>query len=90
MNKPTRRVLAVASGGGHWIQLLRLSPAWEGCAVTYVTTTDGFRVQLEAEAKAKADENAIRFGRTKAERLLDAAKQKQARDRLSQLKFDDE
>ena len=53
MNKPTRRVLAVASGGGHWIQLLRLSPAWEGCAVTYVTTTDGFRDQLETEAKAK-------------------------------------
>ena len=48
------------------------------------------KTRSRAEAKAKADENAIRFGRTKAERLLDAAKQKQARDRLSQLKFDDE
>ena len=33
---PTR-VLAIASGGGHWVQLLRLRPAWDGCAVTYAT-----------------------------------------------------
>ncbi len=32
-----RKVLAVASGGGHWIQLLRLSPAFEGLDVAYVT-----------------------------------------------------
>jgi len=43
-----------------------------------------------AQAKAKADENAIRFGRTKAERVLDAARAQQASDRLSQLKFEDE
>ena len=40
-----------------------------------------------AAAKATADENAIRFGRTKAERVLDAARVKQASDLLSQLKF---
>ncbi|WP_322889142.1 MULTISPECIES: DUF4169 family protein [unclassified Yoonia] len=43
-----------------------------------------------AAAKAKADENAIRFGRTKAERVLDAARAAQANDRLSQLKFEDD
>lgn len=43
-----------------------------------------------AAEKAKADENAIRFGRTKAERVLDAARAKQASDRLSQLKFEDD
>lgn len=32
-----RRVLAVASGGGHWVQLLRLRPAWTDCDVTYVS-----------------------------------------------------
>jgi hypothetical protein len=32
------RVLAVASAGGHWQQLLMLRPAFEGCAVHYVTT----------------------------------------------------
>ena len=32
------RVLAIASGGGHWIQLLRMRPAWEGCEVVYAST----------------------------------------------------
>jgi len=32
------RVLAIASGGGHWVQLLRLRPAWHGCDVAYATT----------------------------------------------------
>ena len=32
-----KRVLAIASGGGHFIQLLRLRPAWEGHDVTYAT-----------------------------------------------------
>jgi UDP-N-acetylglucosamine:LPS N-acetylglucosamine transferase len=36
MNRSTR-VLAVASGGGHWIQLLRLRPAFAGAAVHYAT-----------------------------------------------------
>lgn len=31
-------ILAVASGGGHWIQLLRLAPAFAGADVHYATT----------------------------------------------------
>lgn len=31
------RLLAVASGGGHWIQLLRLRAAFEGAEVHYAT-----------------------------------------------------
>ena len=34
-NRP--KIFAVASGGGHWIQLLRLQPAFAGCRVTFVT-----------------------------------------------------
>ncbi len=48
------------------------------------------KAKTRAEAKAKADQNAVRFGRTKAERLLDAAREQQTSDRLSQLKFDDD
>lgn len=40
------RVLAVASGGGHWVQLLRLRPALEGCEVTFVTVRDSYRSQV--------------------------------------------
>jgi len=30
-------VLAISSGGGHWVQLRRLAPAFEGCDLTYAT-----------------------------------------------------
>jgi UDP-N-acetylglucosamine:LPS N-acetylglucosamine transferase len=36
-DKPVR-VLAIASGGGHWAQLVRMRPAWDGCDVAYATT----------------------------------------------------
>jgi UDP-N-acetylglucosamine:LPS N-acetylglucosamine transferase len=31
------RILAVSSGGGHWIQLLRLRPAFDGLDVTFAS-----------------------------------------------------
>jgi len=31
------KILAIASGGGHWIQLLRLRPAFAGAKITYAT-----------------------------------------------------
>lgn len=37
------KVLAISSGGGHWIQLLRLRPAFENCDVTYATVRKGYR-----------------------------------------------
>lgn len=36
-------VMAVASAGGHWVQLMRVRPAWKGCRVTYLTTEPDFR-----------------------------------------------
>jgi UDP-N-acetylglucosamine:LPS N-acetylglucosamine transferase len=43
------KVLAIASGGGHWVQLRRLRPAWAGCAVAYVTTHPGYRAEVDAD-----------------------------------------
>ena len=34
---PQKRVLAVSSGGGHWIQLMRMRPAFDKARVTYVS-----------------------------------------------------
>ncbi len=48
------------------------------------------KAKTRAQEKAQADANAVRFGRTKAEKVLDAAKAEQASARLSQLKFEDE
>ncbi len=33
----SKRVLAIASGGGHFVQLMRLSPAWAGHQVSVAT-----------------------------------------------------
>lgn len=33
----TKRVVAIASGGGHWVQLMRLRPALDGLDVVYVS-----------------------------------------------------
>jgi UDP-N-acetylglucosamine:LPS N-acetylglucosamine transferase len=32
-----KKILAVASGGGHWVQMLRLRPAFQGYDVAFVT-----------------------------------------------------
>ena len=48
------------------------------------------KAKTRAEIKAKADENAVRFGRTKAQKVLEATQATQASDRLSQLKFEDD
>lgn len=37
-----KRILAVASGGGHWVQLMRVRPALLGHKVTFVTTLAGY------------------------------------------------
>ena len=42
-----KRILAVASGGGHWVQLMRLIPAFNGHEVVYITTHGGYRSQVE-------------------------------------------
>jgi UDP-N-acetylglucosamine:LPS N-acetylglucosamine transferase len=36
-----KRIAAVASAGGHWIQLMRLAPVWSGHDVFFVTTMQG-------------------------------------------------
>jgi hypothetical protein len=40
------RVLAVSSGGGHWVQLLRTLPAFAGCDVAFVTVNGAYRDQV--------------------------------------------
>lgn len=44
----------MASGGGHFVQLRRMRPAWAECSIRYVTTIDSYRAELEPhEAFAK-------------------------------------
>ncbi|MHC4080034.1 MAG: polysaccharide deacetylase family protein [Planctomycetota bacterium] len=41
-----KRILAVASGGGHWVQLLRLRPAFAGEHVVWVTVNKAYRTDV--------------------------------------------
>jgi UDP-N-acetylglucosamine:LPS N-acetylglucosamine transferase len=47
MTAAPKRILAVASGGGHWVQLLRLLPAFDGCDVALVTINPAYRSQAQ-------------------------------------------
>ena len=46
-----RKVLAIASGGGHWVQLYRMRPAWDGCALTYASTMHGLEADIARDAE---------------------------------------
>lgn len=48
------------------------------------------KLRDRTDEKARADANAVKFGRTKAQRLLDAVKSHQAAQHLNAHKFDDE
>ena len=40
------KLLAVSSGGGHWVQLLRIRAAFENCDVVFATVHDSYRSQV--------------------------------------------
>lgn len=42
-----RKILAISSRGGHWIQLLRLRPAFDGSDVIFVTTEPEYRSMVD-------------------------------------------
>jgi UDP-N-acetylglucosamine:LPS N-acetylglucosamine transferase len=56
------RVLAVASSGGHWVQLRRLERAFEGRDVAYLTTDPGHRAEV-APARFYTVNDANRWSR---------------------------
>ena len=66
-SKPLR-ILAVASGGGHWVQLLRLMPAFEGHRVVYATINPVYRQDVP-NAKVYIVNDATRWDRVGSARL---------------------
>jgi UDP-N-acetylglucosamine:LPS N-acetylglucosamine transferase len=52
------KVLAVSSGGGHWIQLLRLRPAFAECDLIFATVREGYRSAVgDAQFRVIPDAN---------------------------------
>lgn len=48
MAQRQQKILAVSSGGGHWVQLRRLLPAFEGHRVVFVTVSPAYRSDVKA------------------------------------------
>ena len=46
-----KRVLFISSSGGHWVQLLRLRPAFVGWHQFYASTDAGYRSTIDSEAR---------------------------------------
>ena len=46
------KVLAIASAGGHFVQLMRLTPAFKGAKLTVATALEGLRDEAYAAADA--------------------------------------
>ena len=38
-----KKIMLVSSSGGHWVQLMRLVPAFDGCVKIFVTTEPGYK-----------------------------------------------
>jgi glycosyltransferase involved in cell wall biosynthesis len=58
-----RRIAAVASGGGHWIQLLRLAPALSGCDVVFVSVSAELAADVPGGARFYVVRDATRWNR---------------------------
>lgn len=56
------KVLAVSSGGGHWVQLRRIAPAFEGAEVVYVSVEQSYRAQVNG-ARFRLVPDATRWSR---------------------------
>ncbi len=69
-----KRVLAVASGGGHWVQLLRTVPAFAEHQVTYVTVDEVYQDDVKDTAGFHVVNDGTRWNKvgliTMAMRLL--------------------
>lgn len=46
MHRLRPKVVALSSGGGHWVQLLRLRPAFEGSNLIFATVHLGYRADV--------------------------------------------
>jgi UDP-N-acetylglucosamine:LPS N-acetylglucosamine transferase len=63
MREHKSRVLALSSGGGHWVQLLRLRPAFANCEVIFATSKTGYRADVGPHAQFRLIPDANRWNK---------------------------
>ena len=64
------KVLAISSGGGHWVQLLRLRPAFADCDVVFATVKEGFSADLAPGSEFRLIPHANRWNKLDLLRAL--------------------
>jgi UDP-N-acetylglucosamine:LPS N-acetylglucosamine transferase len=64
MVKKPPKLLAVSSGGGHWVQMLRLRPAFARFNVTYVTVSNDYATDVPGE-RFRSISDATRWNKVK-------------------------
>jgi UDP-N-acetylglucosamine:LPS N-acetylglucosamine transferase len=57
MSSRNKKILAVASGGGHWVQLMRIRGAFTKCDVSYMTTNSDYVKEVEGNFFVITDAN---------------------------------
>jgi UDP-N-acetylglucosamine:LPS N-acetylglucosamine transferase len=57
MRKPMLRVVAVASTGGHWVQLKRVCSAFDGTDLRFITTNRRHAIEVPCPLYAVEDAN---------------------------------
>jgi UDP-N-acetylglucosamine:LPS N-acetylglucosamine transferase len=70
MRDKKTKVLAISSGGGHWVQLLRLRPAFANCDVVFATVKEGYRANIGPEAEFRLIPDANRWNKLDLARAL--------------------
>ncbi len=68
--KKTKKILAVASGGGHWVQLRRLQKAFVGHQQVYVTVKADYQSDIPQGAKFYTVNDATRWDKLGLIKLL--------------------
>lgn len=62
MQSPRKKIVAISSGGGHWIELMRLRPALQGHRVVYATVSEAYRSHV-GDARLRVISDATRWDR---------------------------
>lgn len=60
------RILAVSSGGGHWVELMRIMPAFKGADVAFLTVNRDYRSEVPSGKRFYVVNDATRWNKLAA------------------------
>jgi UDP-N-acetylglucosamine:LPS N-acetylglucosamine transferase len=69
-SRAKRKILAVASGGGHWVQLMRLRPLCDDYETCYATVQSEYKDQVDSGARFYTITDATRWSKLDLIRMI--------------------